>query len=96
MIKVVAGFRVKEDSLDEYLALGAQVVEKTNALDEGCISYELCQDVNDPLRLAMLEQWESQEALDKHMQSAHFTTLVPKMDALCQGGAAITVYKKLF
>ena len=96
MVKVVASFRVKKDSLDEYMKLGKEVVEKTNALDEGCISYELCQNTEDPLGFVMLEAWSSQEALAAHMQSAHFQALVPKMDGLCEDGTTIALYNKLF
>ena len=97
MLKIVAKMQVRDEGcLEEFLKIGKEVVEKTNALDKGCISYEFCKSGQDPSGYAMFEQWESQEALAAHMQSAHFTTLVPQMDALCAPGPDIMVYEKLF
>lgn len=96
MLKVVAKMNLKsEEDMEKFLEIGRQVIEKTNALDKGCVSYELCQETQDPLQFVMLECWESQEALDNHTKAPHFTELVPKMDAYCIGGPNVTVYKKL-
>ena len=34
--------------------------------DAGCLQFEVFQSADDPDRLALLELWESQEALDAH------------------------------
>ena len=96
MLKVIAGFKVKEDCLEQFKELSQIIVEKTNTLDKGCISYVMCQDINDPLNCALIEEWESRELLDLHMQAAHFTELVPKIGECCSRPVEITLYNKLF
>ena len=96
MIKIVAENRVKEGNLEQFLDLARVIVEKTTTLDKGCISYAMCQDTADPLHCSIIEEWESQEALDKHMKAAHFLEIVPKMSEFCESPAKATLYKKLF
>ncbi len=96
MIRVVAKQTIKADKLEEYLPVMRSLVEKTNANDPGCISYEAYQDVNDPTVITMIEQWESQEAVDAHLKSAHFLEIAPILDSMCAVLAEVTFYKKLF
>ena len=96
MIKVVAEHRINKDGLEQYLELAKIIVEKTVTLDEGCISYAMCQDIEDPFHCTMIEEWESRAALDRHMKAAHFLETVPKMGKFCEGPTDITLYNKLF
>lgn len=96
MVKVTANNYVKAECVEEYLAISKELVEKTNANDAGCIKYELCRNVNDPLHFIMLEEWENQEALDAHMKSPHFTSLIPKMDGLTSGPPALVLLEKVY
>ena len=96
MVKVTACNYVKEECVDQFLAVTRELVEKTNALDRGCIRYELCKDLSDPLRFVMLEEWEDQESLDAHMKSDHFTSLVPGMDSLTSKPPALTLLEKVY
>ena len=96
MIKIVARQWIKEDKLDEYLSLAQKLVEQTNKNDAGCISYALHQDMTDPLILTMLEEWEDQASIDKHMNSKHFLEIAPKLDTLCSKTVELNMYKKLF
>lgn len=97
-IRVVADNYVREGALEEFLAIAKELVESTHAKDKGCIEYALCQDLNDPLHLTMLEEWEDSDTLDAHMKSEHFQTLIPKLGALkAEGpGGPPTIYKKVF
>ena len=96
MIKVTAVNYIKEDCLDSFLAIAKELVEKTNALDKGCIRYELCKDVNNPLRFVMIEEWESQSLLDEHMKASHFTQLVPKLGGFASQPSELTIMEKVF
>ena len=96
MIKVIASSRVKNDCVDLYLKITKELVEKTNALDKGCIKYELCRDVNDPLRFIMLEEWEDKPSLDMHMESKHFTELIPGIRELTESPSELTLLEKCF
>ncbi|WP_369412525.1 putative quinol monooxygenase [Mesonia aestuariivivens] len=39
------------------------------------MSYVLHQDVNNPLKIIILEEWKSQKAIDFHNQTEHFQLL---------------------
>ena len=96
MVYVAALITLKEGKLEEFLPIMDELVEKTNTLDKGCIRYELCQDLGNPNKFMMVEQWESQEALDAHMKAEHFTRLIPKVGPLTDSPDQIFVMKKVF
>ena len=66
----------------------AAVVETAKELvsaslkDKGCIAYDLFQSATRPDVLMICETWKDAECLSAHEQSAHFTTLVPKIQSL--------------
>lgn len=93
MIQVVAKHTVKAGEIGRYIELAGELVSKTRRLDAGCIRYGLFQDVKDPAVLTILEEWESQDALDRHGASAHFRELVPKLGALCEKPAEVNLYR---
>lgn len=95
MIKVVAKNIVKKDKIEEFIKVAKPLVEATNKLDEGCKSYDIYQDVNDPQVISMLEAWESKEALNKHLHAPHFKEIFPKLAALTEGPAEVTIYRPL-
>ena len=95
MIKVTAREFIKAECVEEFLAITKVLVEKTNALDPGCVKYELCRDVNERLNFVMLEEWVDKKSLDDHMKSAHFMDLVPKLGALSSKPSEITVLEKV-
>lgn len=96
MIKVVAKQIIKTGKLEEFMPVAKALVDASNKNDAGCIRYEMYQDLSDPQIVTVIEEWESQEALDSHMKSKHFTDAMPKIGALCVKPADINLYKKLF
>ena len=95
MVKVIAKFFVKEDKVEEFLKLASVLVEESRK-EEGCVSYNLLQDVSNPQTLIMVEEWESAKILKTHMASAHFTSIIPKMSLLQFQKEEITVCKNVF
>ena len=93
MIKVVANNYLKEECVDEFIRLAKIIVEKTNALDKGCISYQLYRNTENPLQLTMLEEWESMDAINAHMQADHFKEIIPQFDPLCSGEGEIVIFE---
>ena len=96
MVKVTAVNYIKAECVGEFLELSKELVEKTNKLDSGCIRYELCRDINDPLHFIMLEEWEDQKSLDEHMKAKHFTDIVPKFGSLTVKPSDLTLLEKMF
>ncbi|WP_019910549.1 putative quinol monooxygenase [Paenibacillus sp. HW567] len=93
MIKIVAKQFVKPDQIANYIELMDEMVSKTRALDAGCIEYGLFQDLEVPHILTIIEEWESQEALDNHMQASHFKEIVPKLDAYYEKPGDVNFYR---
>ncbi len=95
MIKVVAMNFVKEEKLDEFISAAQQLVQDTRQKDLGCLRYELLQDVKTPRLLTMLEEWEDQESLNKHMEAKHFKEAVALFADLVEKPGKINLYKTL-
>jgi quinol monooxygenase YgiN len=66
-IRVVARFQVRPDKVDEFIAAARRGLVEPTRKEPGCIAYDLCQDSRDPTQLAMIEEWETQQALDAHL-----------------------------
>jgi len=94
-VRVVADNWIREDAVDEFLAAAQELVAQTHANDAGCLAYDLCRDTADPLHLTVIEEWESQEALDAHIASDHFQRLFPAFGATAQDGrpGVIAIYE---
>ena len=95
MVKVVAKSYAKSDKLDRVLELTKEMVEKT-LKENGCIKYELIQDIKAPNTLFTVEEWESEEALNDHMASEHFKRLVPLLNEFRENQSEVSVCKKIF
>lgn len=94
MIRIVARNYPAPEHQEAILALARELVDKSR-LEAGCRSYGLYQDVDHPELLTMLEEWESREALDRHMQSEHFTRIVPQLGRLMTRESELNVYRQL-
>jgi len=94
MVKVVAKNFVQEGKFEEVISLYKELVELTRQ-EEGCIKYELYQDEKDSNIIAMIEEWESREALNRHLNSEHFTRIVPQVKKFMVKETDLTIYNPL-
>lgn len=94
MIKVIARSVIKENHLADALSLYKLLVAET-VKEQGCISYELFQELDDPNSLTLIEEWDDIEALKLHTETSHFVTLVEKLAAY-EKELPVLIYKKLF
>jgi len=95
MIYVVAKNSVKVDKIEDYIKLAKKLVEATNKFDEGCVEYELLQDINNTQIFTMIEQWESKEALDAHLSATHVQEILPLLRDLRDGAGDVNIYQKV-
>ena len=91
MIKVVAKSLVKEACVEAYTKLEKELVDKSQS-DAGMVYYTLNISVENPRLFAMLECWENQEALQAHMASEHFTTMVPQLGPMVEEGYPLELF----
>jgi quinol monooxygenase YgiN len=80
-VTVIARFRAAEGADRELKELLSSLIEPSRA-DEGCISYDLHQALNDPALFVFYENWESKELLGKHSATPHVQQLRSKSKAL--------------
>lgn len=86
MIRLNAFFTVKESvNPAEALALGNELV-KASLTDAGCVAYGLFQSTADERVMMFCETWADDASLSAHAASAHFTRLVPMIEALTVSG----------
>lgn len=77
-VPVVAIFVAKPESVETVEALFRGVVAKTRA-EQGCISYQLNRDPENPRRFVWTEEWASKSLLQKHLGAPHITDLFTRV-----------------
>ena len=66
-IRVIATFAVRPEYVDDFIEVAIERWRGSTMSHDGCVQYDLCQDVADPTRFAMIEAWESEAALAAHL-----------------------------
>lgn len=94
MVVVVAKNFIKKDKLEENMKLSKELIKETRK-EEGCISYELHQDLEDETILTFIEKWESREHLQAHFESQHFKKLVPLLGETQSKETELNMYTRL-
>jgi quinol monooxygenase YgiN len=78
---VVVG-RVKTDAQKrEELVRVAQAVASASREEPGCIGYRICQDTEIENEFVFVEEWESEEALQRHFSTAHIAEFMRAIPA---------------
>ncbi|NDW08137.1 putative quinol monooxygenase [Dysgonomonas sp. 520] len=93
-LKIVATIVIKAEFKSDLEKIFRTVVDETRK-ESGNISYELHQDIQNPLKYIILEVWHSQEAIDKHNESPHFKAFASGIDGKIDS-LAINVIKKVY
>ena len=76
-IRVVAHLTSKPETIDATRAALEGFIEPTRA-EAGCVYYELMQNNADPTDFTFVEEWESNETLDAHLEAPHITAFKEK------------------
>ena len=88
-VRVVAQFAVKPECVDEFVKLARELLVGPTQSEPGCIAYELCQDLADRTRFAMVEAWESEAALAKHLSQPSLQAGLVKLAHMAAGAPSI-------
>lgn len=67
VVGVVARFTVQPDKAEEFARVVNEGIVAPSRAEPGCIRYELWRDNADGASFAMVEEWESDAALDAHL-----------------------------
>lgn len=63
--------------------------------EDGCLRYDLFQDITDPLKFTFIEEWTSEAALDAHSKSAHIAAGRAKMEGKLSGPSWVQVVRRI-
>ena len=86
MIRLNVFFEKKESvKAEELNALCEELVEKS-LKDNGNVAYDYFVSGTRNGVMMICETWQNEEVLKSHMATDHFTTLVPKIEALTKSG----------
>lgn len=80
-IRVVARLIAKPDRIDDLKAVTLSVLAPTRQ-EPGCLCYELHQNLQDPTDFTFIEEWESEAALEAHLQSLHIQQGMAKLEGI--------------
>ena len=84
MLVVSGTIPIKAESRDEAVQLALDMAKATQA-EDGCLFYQFYADLADPNLIRVFEEWESEEALARHMQTDHMATFLKAIPRLVAG-----------
>ena len=84
---------LKKGKKREFEEVAQDLIKKTQA-EDGCLSYDLYEDINDENVVAMLEEWRDQESIDAHFQTEHLKSAAAKFNEL-RDSSQIRFFRKL-
>lgn len=82
-LRIVAIMNVKPDAVEKILPIFQPLVTGSQE-EDGCIFYNLHQDINDSTRFVMIEEWKSQEAIDFHNNTEHYKAFKKASEGLVE------------
>ena len=69
-ITVIAHIRAKQ-GFEQAMKDSLSALVAPTLQEQGCINYDLHQDLRDPTLFIFHENWQTEEALDRHLESDH-------------------------
>ena len=90
-LRVVAHIPAQSDQAERVREILLALIEPTRR-EPGCIAYELLRNNVDPTDFTFVEEWESDAALDAHLQTDHIRTGLAKLNGLLAGTPDIRRY----
>ncbi len=78
-LTITARILAKADAREEVKREAIKLVEPTRK-EEGCVYYNLFNDIDNPNLFIFQECWESLALLEKHLQSAHMVAFQQASD----------------
>lgn len=91
-IRVVARFSAKPDRIEDVKRVLSEFVAPTRK-EDGCITYDLLQNLNNPTDLTFVEEWTSEAALERHLASEHIARGRALLPGILAGEGDIQIYK---
>ena len=94
MIRIVASGVVRDGCRTEFLRLAERLVAASRA-EAGNVSYGLYASADAPERVACLEEWKDEAAVEAHNATPHFTEICPALGAFLKEPMQVTTYTQV-
>ena len=92
-IHVVARFAIQAKYANSFKKAAKERLVRPSQGEPGCIRYELCQELGEPNHFAMIEAWESEKALKKHLSQESLKQAIAALSPMAEEPPTITKYK---
>jgi quinol monooxygenase YgiN len=89
-ITVLVSARAKPGRGAELLDMYGELAAATHQ-EQGCLAFTLHRGLEDHDVIALVERWDSKEALDTHLRSSHVTAFRRDAAELSDGPSTITI-----
>lgn len=93
ILVVVAEAKAKPGKADELRSRLQSLLAPTRA-EQGCVTYNMHESLEEPGRFLAFEHWKSKEALDEHLQTPHLQDFFGAMNDLVDGGVNIRLFRQ--
>lgn len=94
MIAVIAELAIKEDKVEEAIALLKDLSAKV-AEEKGTLAYSMNREKAKPNIIVMIERYRDKEALNHHSTTEHFKAFSAKLGAMLTAKPEITILEEI-
>ncbi|WP_109464146.1 putative quinol monooxygenase [Albibacillus kandeliae] len=91
MLIVTGTMQVPETEV-EAMKLAANEVARATRHEEGCIEYAFWQDIDNPAKFRVYEEWRDLDCLKAHGKSAHMAVYREKLEGMGAFGRDINLF----
>jgi len=91
MILIIGRFQVHSERMAAFQVFAREVIEEERHV-EGCVGFDILQDVTRADHFVMMEQWRDQTALNQHVGSDAYRRNETKMNSFMVNDAKWVEY----
>jgi len=91
MVVVAGTVKIKPERREEAQQLALRMATATRA-ESGCLTYQFYADLTDPATFFLFEEWENDEALNRHFQTPHMAEFQKHLPGLLAGPINVKRY----
>lgn len=92
MLLISGVIELAEPDIDTMKAAAAAMAVETRK-EDGCHAYAFYQDIENPKMFRVFEEWESEDALKAHFESAHMAVFRKALSSATIVSRALTKYQ---
>ena len=93
-VKVVVKVTARSDTIEKIRAIVLELATGSRK-EQGCLSYEVLQNLGEPEVFVLYEEWASAGHLDAHNKTPHFHAAVSQAQPLLGKPLEVGRYKKI-